>query len=1050
MRASFLVLFILAAAGALAAQTVGPALVVREGDVGALRLARVEVEARILGSLSETKMTLVFANPRDRDLEGDLYFPLPEGAAVCGYALDIEGKMIDGVVVDKQEGARTYEAIVRRRTDPALLEHVQGNTFRARVFPIPRKGTRTISLRYVVDLAEKDGGLIYQLPLNFKDKVDEFRLRIEAMEVAGEPRIVKGGIAGLAFQPRGGALVAEAAAKDVALTEPLVIALPRAGEQDVVVEKAADGKTYFYLKHGLPAAVAAAAPAAPKRVTVLWDGSGSRANADLARQRRLLAACLARLGKDPVAVDLVVFRNAASPPQRFTVHDGRAEELLKAVAQVDYDGGTQMASISPPPGAEPPDFYLLFTDGLSTFGKEMPESLGAPVFIFVEGVAADRPFLEYLALRLGGALLDLDRMTDAEILPRIGRPVCRFLGAEVTSGRAADLCPLRPRFLFGRATLVGRLESDEARITLRYSRAEPERHEVSVTVSAKGAPTGNLLSFVWARNKIADLQAAAEPNEKQIARLGKQFGVVTPYTSLIVLESLNQHVQYHIRPPDMLPEMQKQYDEQVKTWGADWDRAAGELPPPVPQADLKRERIDDLLVPWYYRIGLWEEEHTYPPDFRYKPNPNELVSPGGVGARISEIFGIAVQYFNSPGQFGAGGAGLFGGGGGGALGGGGPRFEVANVLQAASQATGPGGGGENPVTDLSDLLAPEQPLSNPFTSAVVLPPARQRRIDLAPLNPNAPPDPWEKGFRLFDPETPCLRSLASAAPDEVWRTYMGLRKTNATSPAFYTDCADFFLRRGERERGMQVLSNLSELSLVQPMRTMAFRLQQLGMLDLAAAALEEAIAMEPHDANSRRDLAVVLADQGKNDRAVELLYELLTTAWPGGRVVENITALLDLNRLLPKADPAVVRRLGIDRRLVRMLDADLRVLVTSDSSGCASLTVTEPSGEKCGFEHGATTIGGQLWLASTEGPAEYSLRRAMPGRYKIEVQLDFLLGPRANTPVIVRIDIFTGFGRPTEKQETVFVQFSDEGETATVKEVDLPRAPGSESPAAKR
>ena len=78
MRASLLVLFILAAAGALAAQTVGPALVVREGDVGSLRLARVEVEARILGSLSETKMTLTFANPSGRELEGDLYFRCPK------------------------------------------------------------------------------------------------------------------------------------------------------------------------------------------------------------------------------------------------------------------------------------------------------------------------------------------------------------------------------------------------------------------------------------------------------------------------------------------------------------------------------------------------------------------------------------------------------------------------------------------------------------------------------------------------------------------------------------------------------------------------------------------------------------------------------------------------------------------------------------------------------------------------------------------------------------------------------------------------------------
>ena len=39
--------------------------------------------------LAETTMTMVFRNPHDRVLEGELLFPLPEGATVSGYGLSV-------------------------------------------------------------------------------------------------------------------------------------------------------------------------------------------------------------------------------------------------------------------------------------------------------------------------------------------------------------------------------------------------------------------------------------------------------------------------------------------------------------------------------------------------------------------------------------------------------------------------------------------------------------------------------------------------------------------------------------------------------------------------------------------------------------------------------------------------------------------------------------------------------------------------------------------------------------------------------------------------
>ena len=52
------------------------------------------------------------------DLEGELVFPLPEGTTVSGYGLDIDGVVVDGVVVTKEKARVAFEAETRRRVDP--------------------------------------------------------------------------------------------------------------------------------------------------------------------------------------------------------------------------------------------------------------------------------------------------------------------------------------------------------------------------------------------------------------------------------------------------------------------------------------------------------------------------------------------------------------------------------------------------------------------------------------------------------------------------------------------------------------------------------------------------------------------------------------------------------------------------------------------------------------------------------------------------------------------------------------------------------------------
>jgi hypothetical protein len=230
----------------VSAQTLPPALMVEEQDHSTpLAISKVDVDVRILGFIAETRMTLVFRNDLNRPLAGDLYFPLPVGATVSGYALDVNGIMVDGVVVDKDKGRQVFEKEARKGVDPGLVEWTRGNHFKTRVFPIPPRGTRTVRVSYISDILSDAKGSHYHLPLQFKDRLNQFHLRLEVVKGQAEPVTYPGGPIDLQFGKWRDSFVAESQGTNGSLTGELVVGLPQVEQHRVLVEKAGDGQYYF-------------------------------------------------------------------------------------------------------------------------------------------------------------------------------------------------------------------------------------------------------------------------------------------------------------------------------------------------------------------------------------------------------------------------------------------------------------------------------------------------------------------------------------------------------------------------------------------------------------------------------------------------------------------------------------------------------------------------------------------------------------------------------------------------------------------------------------
>ena len=144
--------------GSAFSQSISPNLEYgEEKDKKSMKIQKAEIDVKIVGSLATTTIDLTFYNELDRTLEGEFTFPLGESQSVSRFAMSINGKLREGVVVEKAQGRATFESIVRRGVDPGLLEQTKGNVFRSRIYPLFPKASKRVLIAYEETLSEERG-----------------------------------------------------------------------------------------------------------------------------------------------------------------------------------------------------------------------------------------------------------------------------------------------------------------------------------------------------------------------------------------------------------------------------------------------------------------------------------------------------------------------------------------------------------------------------------------------------------------------------------------------------------------------------------------------------------------------------------------------------------------------------------------------------------------------------------------------------------------------------------------------------------------------------
>jgi len=124
------------------------------------------VDVKINGNVATTYIDQEFLNPTDILMEGYYIFPIPTGAVINEFSMEINGKLMSAELLDAIKAREIYEQIVRQVRDPALLEYTNQGFFKVRIFPIEPRSTKRVKISYREVLNSDNGMYEYLYPLN--------------------------------------------------------------------------------------------------------------------------------------------------------------------------------------------------------------------------------------------------------------------------------------------------------------------------------------------------------------------------------------------------------------------------------------------------------------------------------------------------------------------------------------------------------------------------------------------------------------------------------------------------------------------------------------------------------------------------------------------------------------------------------------------------------------------------------------------------------------------------------------------------------------------
>jgi len=572
------------------------------------------VNVKIDGQVATTSVDQEFYNPNPSRLEGTYLFPVPRGAQLDQFTMDVGGKQVEAELLPAEKARRIYEDIVRKAKDPALLEYADRDVFKVRIFPIEPHGKKRITLRYT-QLLKSDAGLVsYVYPLN-TEKFSAKPIKTVSIKVELESRQPLKSIYSPSHEveiKRHGSNRATVGFETHDAKPDTDFALYFAPEKDemgvnLLAQKTSSEDGYFLLLVS-PGMDVKDQKIVPKDVAFVLDTSGSMAGKKLVQAKKALRFCVENLN-DEDRFEIIRFSTEVEPlfDELVRANDANREkandfiEDLKPIGGTAIDEALRRALSLPTVGyagrplrsAPKRPFVVIFlTDGKPTIGTTDEGQIVANVEkqnewhtrIFCFGIGTDlnthlldkiteetRAFSQYV-LPEEDLEVKVSNFFSKIKEPVLANPTLKFTG----DVRATKLypSPLPDLFRGDQLVLVGRYSgSGDSAVVLEGTVNGATRKFTYEVSFPRRADEHGFIPRLWATRRVGylldEIRLHGENAElkDEVTELARRYGIVTPYTAYLIVEDEDRRrVPLTMQSLPQLREDQSARREAAQNW----------------------------------------------------------------------------------------------------------------------------------------------------------------------------------------------------------------------------------------------------------------------------------------------------------------------------------------------------------------------------------------------------------------------------------------------------------------------------------------------------
>lgn len=1023
-----------------------------------------------------TVMQLELYNPNQKILDGEYDFSLQAAQVVTGFALDINGLMREGVIVDKQQGRVAYENTIRRRIDPGLLEMTAGNHYRVRVYPMPAKGIRKIRITISQLLTATSGSLLYDLPLGISYAIKNLQLTCAVKDAVQSPSVMDGLLKGKSFEKSSNGYHLSFSEKNAMLKQRLLFEIPFLQNKAVLYVDHNKPQPQFFLR--IKAGDTISEDSIVNSTTIFWDVSASARKRDVKKELAFLQAFA--ISRKLSELNLVIFSNAVQQQKKFILKNGGLQSALRLMEAQAFDGGTALGIIDCKQYNT--DLFMLFSDGLSNVGNDALKLNGKPLYCINSAAAADLSLLKKIATTSGAAYVDLSVMPVDAALASLKSAPLQLLSVK-QDGKELPLNTALPLSSNNWFTIMGRMYNTSSDIILDFGKEGRLVRTEKLSILTQDIRDNISMDTSSMLQQYESLQNNDAEDENAIA-FARQHRFVNAALSFIVLDNVEDYIQYGIVPPaDLQPQYQqklsavKKLEEDLKA-----SKATEETDNLKKAAALYNDRIrwwsaDAPLI----NVDVLELKPV-PPAFSgsqdANSNTNNVVAINGLQLNsntvnsLSEV--VVIGYGSrkrrdltgsvvsiSSADIASSGA-----------------QSVAQALQgrvagvSITQNGIPGAAEQILIRGTSSLQNGKEPLyildGLPVESsdirfinvqniesitvfkgveAAVLYGSRGANgvivitTKRGTVNRYQPPPALTKYSDLEDMDY--IDELREIAKPKMYEYYLSMKDSFENDAAFYFDVAQLLFENGDQDHALRVLTNLAEIRSEdhQLLRAMGYQLESWKLYEQAIEVYKKVLAIKEEEPQSYRDLALAYERNGQHRQAVEILYRVITKNFYQYEARYRGLKSLLLNEMtaIVSQYPCTEDRPAINENIIRPLPADIRIVVDWNKDETdLDLHVVEPGGEECFFGNKFTATGGRLSDDFTQGygPEEYEIQSAKKGRYAVIINYYGDRYQKQQTPSFVKLTIYRNFGKPDQSvQVQTFLMNNQRGkiEIASIK-----------------